>query len=195
MTRKRRAWRLLGITGVSLSLFFGAWAVDTVGAQETSTPSNSGVMVDINVPAKPDTPPALRLGPNQTVAISLSSDKRALGTGTTDVNGALALKIPLPADLKSGTYTIEISGASAAGTPLSVTHQIDVTSTGLGATTLPHNASEPPSSTTILLAALSLAFVAANLVLIQRRLRRQTAKTALSNDQDVHLRASDIHLS
>lgn len=178
-----------------LSLFFGVWAVGPVGAQETSTLSNSGVMVDVNVPAKPDSPPALRLGPNQTVAISLSSDKRSLGTGTTDANGALALKIPLPADLKTGTYTIEISGASAAGTPLSVTHQIDVTSTGMGATTLPHNASEPPSSTTILLAALSLAFVAANLVLIQRRLRRQTAKTALSNDQDGHLRASDIHLS
>lgn len=147
-----------------------------VGEPGGTNPGSGPPLVDINIPAKPEVPPALRLGPNQAVTLHLSTDQRQLGTGTTDANGALVTKIPLPIDLKTGSYTIEVRGASAAGTPISVTHQIDVTTTVSGVTTLPSNSSDSPSTTTTLLGALSLGFATANLVLIQRFRKRRAIK-------------------
>ncbi len=192
MSTTQRTRRLLAATTLATGLLFattgttrlGAVPVSIVGAGEASTTDQNPPMVDINVPAKPDVPPALRLGPNQAVELHLSSDQRLLGTGTTDANGALAVQIPLPSNLPTGSYTIEVRGASAAGTPISVTHQIDVTTTVSQVTNLPEDSADSPSSISTLLAALSLAFVAANLMLIQRLLKRRQKKRSPGSGPD-----------
>ncbi len=195
MMPRSRTRRLLAATMMTTGLFFtaagtshlGAIPVNIVGGPEASTPSEAPPMVKVNIPAKPDAPAALRLGPNQPVALHLSSDQRLLGTGTTDANGGLAVEIPLPADLATGSYTIEVKGASAAGTPISVDHQIDVTTTVGKVTSLPGDSADSPSSVSTLLAALSLAFVAANLVLIQRLLKRRNRETTAKIGPDIRL--------
>lgn len=203
MTTTQRAKRLLAASTIAIGLGWatmgtthvGAVPVSIVGGTEASTPDPTPPMVGVNVPAKPDVPPALRLGPNQAVELRLGSDQRLLGTGTTDANGALAVEIPLPSDLATGSYTIEVRGASAAGTPISVTHQIDVTTTVSQVINLPEDSADSPSSISTLLAALSLAFVAANLMLIQRLLKRRRRKRATGaglNAVDLHPTAPDI---
>lgn len=198
MNPTSRTRRLLAATTIASGLLFavtgtphlGAIPVNIVGGPEASTPTEARPMVAVNVPAKPDVPPALRLGPNQPVGLHLSSDQRLLGTGTTDANGALAVEFPLPADLATGTYTIEVKGASAAGTPIAVSHQIDVTATVSDVsdvTSLPADSADSPSSLSTLLAALSLAFVAANLVLIQRLLKRRNRETTIELGPDIRL--------
>ncbi|MGK2956955.1 MAG: hypothetical protein ACSLFB_00830 [Acidimicrobiales bacterium] len=193
ITRKTRhllaatGFATIMITGGVLSTNLGAQPVSVVGEPGGTIPGSGAPLVDINIPAKPEVPPALRLGPNQAVTLHLSTDQRQLGTGTTDANGALVTKIPLPIDLKTGSYTIEVRGASAAGTPISVTHQIDVTTTVSGVTTFPSNSSDSPSTTTTLLGALSLGFAAANLVLIQRFRKRRTIKQSISVEPDIQL--------
>lgn len=186
----RFSWpRRLGATGLLLlSLLLTGSMAPLTAAQHTPQ------MITINVPAKPEAPPALRLGANQPVVLHLGSDQRVLGNGMTDANGAISIQVPLPTDLTTGTYTIEVRGASAGGTPIAVTHQIDVTATAK-ATKLPSDSGNSLSSTTTLLAALSLGFVAANLVLIQRTLKRNRLNRLSAGQQGAVEIESEIQLN
>lgn len=164
---------LLGLVGFGQVLGLASFAGGQSAALAQGVASQQ--MVKINVPARPEAPPALRLGANQPVELHLSSDQRLLGTGTTDADGALVIEIPLPRDLTTGTYTIEVKGASAAGSPISVDHEIDVTSVASQVKPSPADNEDSPSSISTLLAALALAFVAGNLVFIQRFVKRRSA--------------------